>query len=225
MRKALFVLAVLMLAGFASDARAQTVPSVYEYIETRHAFGLFGGYVELDDGSRDLGPGPAPLFGARYGIRLAGPLLGGLELGFAPTTRTLYDRPNPNSTDLLAIGEDDMVIMAADAELRFVLTGERTWRRLAPYIVAAGGLALDLTPGSATEEGLEANQLYRFGPTFAARGGAGTELFLTDRISIRAEFRDNLWRLNYPVGLTGLQEEQTEWRHNFGVTIGSSFNF
>ena len=214
------------LAVAPATAFAQNIPSSYEYIETRHSVGLFGGYLETDDGRLDVGPKPGPLAGARYDLNLAGPLYGGVDVGVVPTTRTVFARtaniPNPPLTSL---GDANAVLVLVEPFLRLQVTGPRTWNRLAPYLLAFGGFAANVTPESSRESVITADQQFRFGPAFAAGGGLGTDFFVTERLSIRLDFRDKLWRISPPLGLTGTAEKESEWTHNFALTLGSAIHF
>lgn len=226
MRQIRLIVLCALAVSVPGRLAAQSIPSPYEYVETRHSVSVYGGYLQTDPGRLDLGPQPAPLFGARYGIHLTGPLLGEVDLGLVPTTRTIYRRtsnqPNP---PLVGIGEAEVMTFLAEAGLVFQITGARTWRGLAPYLSLGGGLATGINQGDDDEGGLSEDQLYRFGPAFAAAAGVGTNFFVSERISIRLDFRDHFWRLNYPVGLTGTPERESQWRHNFGLTLGSAIHF
>lgn len=226
MRSFSFAVLLALVAAVPASLAAQQITSPYEYIETTHSVGLFGGYLLTSDGRIDVGPKSAPLFGARYGINLAGPLYGDLSLGVLPSKRDLYMRtanvPNP---PLIVVGETDAVLMLAEAGLRFQVTGPRTWHGFAPYVALSAGLINNLTPGDPLEENLTDDQLFRFGPAFAAGASLGTDYFVTERISVRLDLKDHFWRLNYPIGLTGTAEKESQWRHNFGFTLGSAIHF
>lgn len=226
LRKVL-LLGLVLTPLVAQRSEAQTVPSVYEYIDTRHSGGVFGGYLWMPVDDRGLLPVSAPIFGARYGIRLSGPVVGDVELGLVPTTRTIYEalRSNVEDPPLAEIGETNTLLLSFQAGLRLHVTGDRTWHGLTPYLLLSGGGVGDLTPSDDQEFELDESELFRLGPSFAIGGGAGTELYVTERISLRAEFRDYLWRVKYPIGLTGGAEEETAWKHNFSLTLGSAINF
>lgn len=224
LKRPLALFALLAIVPVA--AQGQTIPSSYEYIETRHSIGIFGGYLETDEGRLDLGPKPSPFGGIRYDLNLAGPLYGGIDVGVSPTTRTVYARtanvPNP---PLAALGDANAVILMAEPFLRLQITGPRTWKGFAPYVLAFGGFATNLTPGTGREDVITDDQYFRFGPAFAAGAGLGTDFYVTERLSLRLDFRDKLWRLALPVGLTGSAERESEWTHNFALTLGSAIHF
>ena len=68
-------------------------------------------------------------------------------------------------------------------------------------------------------------QIVDFGPSFAVGVAAGTNWFLTDRISTELSVQGLLWRLSIPEGLSDTGEKESEWTRNFGVTIGGAFHF
>jgi hypothetical protein len=215
--------ALIIMPGMLA---AQTIPSPFEFVETRHSGGIFAGQLITNPGTLDLGPQSGLKIGGRYNIRLTGPLGGEVSLAFVPTQRTIYSRQAPGpDVDLVPVAETDQVLMLAEAGLRFDMTGPRTWHGFMPYAVLTGGLAVDLNRADPLEEAIPAEQRFRFGPAFAAGGGLGTDFYLSERISIRAEVRDHLWRLNHPVGLTATGGRENEWRHNFGLTLGGAFHF
>jgi hypothetical protein len=214
---------LIMMPGVLA---AQTIPSPFEFVETRHTVGFFAGPLITNPGTLDLGPQSGLKIGGRYNIRLTGPLGGEVSLSLIPTQRTIYTRPAPGpDVELVAVAETDQVLMLAEAGLRFDMTGARAWNGFMPYGVLSGGLAADLNRADALEEVIPAEQRFRFGPAFAAGVGLGTDFYLSERISIRAEVRDHVWRLNHPIGLTPTGVRDHEWRQNFGLTLGGAFHF
>jgi hypothetical protein len=226
MRKLPLAVAGLLVFLATPRVEAQAIESPYEFIETTHAITGFGGYLATNTGSLDLAPKSAPIFGARYNLHFTGPLSGELGMGFAPTDRTVYIAPGgAPATEIEPLGDISSVIFLMDAGLRFNLTGARTWHRLAPFLVGTIGLVADLTRTDPVEQSVEIDQLFEFGPGFAASLGLGSELFLSERFALRAEVRDYLWRLTAPGGLTETGRRETEWRHNFSFTFGGAIHF
>lgn len=218
--------AVLLVSVFMAEGLlAQTVPSPIRYIEKKHSVGVFGGYFQTDTGTLDAGPGPAPWFGARYDMQVTGPLAVGASVSVIRSTRNLYVRATPTTADLEFVGEVDSGLVLAEAGFRFQLTGPRTWHGIAPYIGLSAGVVDDYTPLSDFESELDEELLFDFGPGFAAGTSLGTDFFLTEQFSIRAEARDQLWRYTYPTTLSGTGQEEKEWVHNLGFSIGAAFHF
>lgn len=230
--------ALALLLG-ARAAAAQTIPSPYEHIERSNRVGLRAGYlltdpdVSLTDStSAPLGHQSAPFVGASYEIRAGGPF--SIELGVAvsPGERKLFaPQYNADSTVVTARDLETAVpstIVMADAGLRFHLTGDRTWNRLAPFVAGMGGIAGDIR-GSFNEEeeaGLQANELFRFGPAFALGAALGTDWFPTDRTSLRLELGGRLWRTRTPAGLqTDRTDERREWNPVVALSVGGAIHF
>jgi hypothetical protein len=215
-----------LLVFFAEALSAQSIPSSYRFIETRHEVGLYAGYLFIDPGELGQAPESGPMVGARYDIHFTGPLSGEVGLGLLPTNRQVKARSG-TSTTLVDLEETDALLLSAEAGLRFHLTGQRAWRGLAPYALATAGIVADLAGTGALERQIVEEERFTFGPTFAASAGLGSQFFLTDKVSLRVEARDNVWRLSYPdiYRPAGIVEEDAEWAHNFGLTIGGAIHF
>jgi hypothetical protein len=225
--------AVLRLLGagllFAMPGlvQAQNIPSPYRHIEPAQSVSLFGGYLSTSRGDLGLGLASGPTFGARYAGRFAAPVAGVVRLSATPSERTIYGRSNPSdlSSPLEEQATASATILAAEAGMRLLITGPRTWHSLAPYVEATGGLLS--VAGSRTEEesSLPSNQIVDFGPSFAVGASLGTDWFLTDRFSTEVAVQGLLWRLTVPEGLSSTGSEEAEWTRNFGVSIGGAFHF
>lgn len=206
-------------------ANAQAISSPFRYIEARHSVGIYGGYLLTDTGELDLGPQSAPMFGVRYDVRFSGPLSGEVQVGYTRTTRNVYV---PSAAGLenppTLVGDRDMTVVSALGGIRFRFTGSRTWRGFAPFAVVTGGVFDDLIAPGGIDAQLQADQRFSFGPGFAAGIGLGSDVYLTDRLAIRLEARDHLWRLRFPDAFFEEGAEDGEWTHNFGLTIGGSFD-
>jgi len=228
MRHALFVtLASAAILASATALQAQTIPSPFRYIETSQSAGLWAGYLNTDTGNDGIGPQPAPFLGTRYTIRLAGPLSGFAGVSMIPTSRTIFERVTVAADSIILdpIGEADLLLLMGEGGLRFNVTGARTWNGLAPYTGLSVGFVGNVLGRPAIEEELEAAQRVSFGPAFALGLSAGTDWFLSERLSLRAEASNRLWRLTTPEGLTRTQNRQTQWTNNLGLTIGAGLHF
>jgi hypothetical protein len=219
-------LAVLLLAG-AAEAGAQAITSPFEWVEERHSVGAFFGHLSTQRGRVGQGPHSAPIIGARYTLRFTGPLSGEASLAGIPTRRTVLSRPAGAADTIppVALGEADMVLLLAEAGVRFTVTGQRTWHGLAPYATATGGIRANVSGAGELNEAIAEEQRVPLGPGFALGVGAGTSWFLTDRVSLQVDARDYLWRLTVPGGLTGTGTRQTNWAHNLALTIGGAVHF
>jgi len=236
MRRTLIATSALaFLFAAASGAGAQSITTPYRYIETKHSVGLFGGYLRTDPGivvdtltgaEIALGPKSAPVVGAQYEIRFAGPLSGQVAVSFSPTERSVY-APNPNVREVVPVevGTEPATILMADAGIHFRITGPRTWNGLAPYVTALGGVVADLRRGGASEEQVPQNSRFDLGPSFAVGAAVGTEWFPTRRLSLRVEARDRLWQIEAPEGLRGNRRDASDWTNNVAFTFGGALHF
>ena len=204
---------------------AQPVSSPYRFIETRISVGIFAGVIQTSAGKVDAGPQSAAIYGARVNRRLTGPLSLEVGLGFSSTDRNIYVPATAGSGDPpVAAGERPATLILGDAGVRFHVTGPRSWRGLAPYAALTGGFVESISDLTLAEAEVPLDQRFDFGPGFAAGIGFGSDFFLTERLSVRGEVRDYLWRLTYPESFTGAEEEK-EWRHNLAFTLGGTFHF
>jgi opacity protein-like surface antigen len=210
----------------AARAGAQSVPSPFRYVEEKQSAGVFAGYVFTDRGDLDLGPHSAPLFGASYSIRLAGPVSGEALLAMSPSRRTIYRAATEEEEGpLTEVGETNALLATAGAGLKLHITGPRTWRGIAPYTLAGLGFVTDLASAPEEEDEIGTTQRFEFGPSFAVSLGAGTDWFPSERLAVRIEARDMLWRLTTPSGLATQGQERSSWVHNFAVTLGAALYF
>lgn len=224
-----------LLTGAAAVA-AQTVPSPYQYIERGRSLSFYGGVlnpsgsVELSDStSVDIGPKSAPLFGMRIGLGIGGPLSIEGNLAFSPSKRDLYDAdPNADSTAIALerVGEVNELLMLAEGGFRFRLTGDRTYRGFAPFVLASAGAVIPLSGTSALEDSIPAHRRLDFGPSLAVGTGTGVDFFPSQRVSLRAEATFRLWRLETPPGmLPSGSGKRSGWKGNTGLTLGGAYHF
>lgn len=224
------LLAPLFLACALTAVRpldAQQIQSPYRFIETTQSLGVYGGYLLTNPGTPEVGPRSAPIFGVRYNLRFTGPLSGEAVVSFMPSERrilredTLVQGIDPQPTGDVP----PMNLVFAEAGLRFHITGARTWRNLAPYVVATGGVAADLSGRTDEDLALPEPQRFRFGPSFALGAGIGTDWFVGERLSLRLEVRDHILRLQIPAGLRESLRSENQWTNNFGVSLGTAIHF
>lgn len=223
-RAALFALALTLGGGAAS---AQTIPSPYRHIERAQSLSLFGGYLSTSRGDLDLGLASGPTFGLRYAGRFAAPVAGIVRVSVTPSERTIYTRSDANDPDspLEAVEDASATILSAEAGVRLLLTGPRTWHSLAPWVQATGGVITVAGSRTAAESQLPTGQVVDFGPSFAVGVATGTDWFLTDRVSANLSLDGLLWRLPIPEGLSDTGSEESEWTRNYGFSIGVAYHF
>lgn len=221
----------ILLPGIPFSARgeaaAQTVPSPYRFVDERHEVGGFIAAVSGNRGEMELGPGGGILFGARYSIELGGPFALEASSFLLPTDRQVRVPDAEGPRDL---GTADALVGGLDARIRLGLTGARTWNRLAPFVLAGGGVAGDLYGRSELEEAFPDEVSFRFGPSFLGVLGGGTRWLPADRITLRADVILNLWKVGTPDAFLRQDEEfgpvpQQEWTGVPAFSLGLSYRF
>lgn len=218
------------LACLAGHAAAQQIDSPYRFLDDTRQFGVFAGYMSAQEGRAGIGPQPAPTLGARLAFRVSGPFSLGLEVGYTPTQRTVRDTVFQAADSVFRpLGEADMRLISVMGEARFNLTGPRTWHGLQPFVAGGAGVVFDGGDRHAFDEDLPDQGRYRFGTTFAGQVGVGVDWYPTERVSLRLDARNLLWKLRVPDAFLLTEHGQTlsasEWENNFVVTAGLSFHF
>lgn len=221
--------AALLLA--AAPAAGQRIDSPYRFVEHNQAAGVQLGHISTSQGPLGLGPESTPAIGARWGITVTGPFVLEVELLYAPATRSVRDTAftaGPDSTHVV-VGEADMNLLLGMANLRFNVTGARTWYRLQPFILFGGGIITDLAGAAAAEEDLAADVRLDTGTGFAGQFGVGAEYHISPRWTLRADARSALWKLKNPTAFR-LQEVDRnlpadQWESNTVLTAGVSMRF
>jgi len=234
-RIALPALALLALA--ARPAAAQGIQSNIRYVEQAQGLEAFGGWVfadpklTLDDSTVvEIGPRPAPIFGLRYQLRANGPISVLASLGYIPSTRKVFlAEANSDSSAIRVIDtgrEANVGILLFETGLLFHLTGPRTWRGLAPFVGINGGVARQIAGSDPADSLVAAPERYDFGPSFAVSANAGTDVFLTRTLSVRAELNGRLWRESAPAGFRSRsQAKLSEWNNASSARIGAVIHF
>lgn len=229
--------ALAILALGAGRAQAQTVPSPFRYIETKSSLEISGGYLFTDPTlavndsvSAEFGPQSAPLISARYSRRFGGPISGDVTLSFSPSERKVITAAEGlDSVFASAIDTGDRVsapLLMLEGGLRFHLTGDRTFRGFAPFLMATGGVATEVGGTSSEEGAIPPDERFDFGPAFAVGAGTGLDWFPTRRFSLHTELSYRIWRLSVPEGFaTGRNADIDEWNGNAGVSVGAAFHF
>jgi len=143
-------------------------------------------------GSRgDLGVGPADGLtgGLRYEVQF-GAVGASLGVAYARTSRFVQDYTKDSTTRKTGPFDDRVVL--ADAGLQLVLTGRKSWRRFAPFIGGALGVAIASRLAQDTSG-------YQFGTKITLAPNAGVRWYPARRISVRGDLRLVLWKLHYPL--------------------------
>jgi hypothetical protein len=221
--------AVALLLGLsASGAAAQDIDSPYRFVDPGQQVNAFVGAIETDIGTLGLGPESDMAYGLRYGIRLAGPFSVEGAATIFPTARAIRDTVIAGAdTSLVGTGsEADMTIGIIAADLRFDLTGPRTWHRLMPFALLGVGAAFKLSEDDAADDSLEPNVRYDYGTRLVGELGLGVEWIPVERFTLRLDARNMLWKIEAPTALRALEDAPSEeWVQNFLLSAGVSFRF
>jgi hypothetical protein len=224
-------LVLVLLACLTSAAAGQQIRSPFRFIDTSQFVGVWGGQVSATRGRLGTGPDDAPMAGVRWGIRVSGPFTIGAELGYMPSTRIVRDTVFVAEDSVYrALGEADINLLTALANVRFNVTGARTWHNLQPFARFGAGAAIDVA-GTAVADTLvqPADARFDFGTSFAGQIGAGVEWFPSSAFSARIDVHSVLWKLKVPeaFGRTerGARLPRSEWEQNFVLSAGLSFHF
>lgn len=236
MKRSIFaVLAAVALN--ASPADSQAITSPYDFVENSMAVWGFGSAVFTDRGPLDVGPGSGYAAGLGFTIRVNGPFNFDTRLAYLPTSRRVFDvepsdsvlvREDP-TVGINQIGTADLDLLLLDASLRFDVTGPRTWYRLQPYALIGAGAVLRIASDNSAEEAIEEDSdiLVRFRNGFTGHVGAGVEWHLSDRLTLRADARNTLWKVHLPDGffVDGRIVTQEEWVQSAHLSLGLGFRF
>jgi hypothetical protein len=172
-----------------------------------------------------VGPGSGPYAGARFDIHVGGPAAATFGAAVANLERIIIDPtwgPAHRTLDTTT-----QSVLLVDAGFDLLLTGEKSWKRLIPYVGAGLGIALG--------RGVDIDSLsgFSFSTHFTTGPRVGLWLHPSDRITLRIDTRDVIWRLKYPDGFFTAPENEptepavldanimkdTQWVHHFGFSL------
>lgn len=210
-------------------AAGQTIESPFRFIQGRHDAGVVVGTAAEDRGPLGIGPGGGTLIGARYALDIRGPFAFEGNGFYLSTNRDVYQPVLDEG--LVRLGRAEMALVGADARIRFTLTGDRTWYRLAPYVSVGGGIVGQFGGQNVeAEAGLPQEDQFDFGPSFLGVLAAGTRWLPTDRFTVRAETSLTFWKLGMPPGFQEVGAELgaragDHWAGVGSVLVGVSYRF
>jgi hypothetical protein len=221
-----------LIFGFGS-ASAQRITSPYRFVNTSQEAGVFAGVIKGGSGSAGLGYEDGASYGARYSIRFSGPLSLDVEgmyfsSKYAVLDTTVTVTPGADSS-YTKLGTANSSMVTALAQVRILLTGTRSWNRLQPFLLIGAGGAFETSKDKTAIEAAPLDARHKFGSSIAGSFGAGFELFPTDRLAIRVDGRNVLWKVEAPaalrLGRLGAKIPESEWVGNAALTAGVSFHF
>jgi hypothetical protein len=228
-RVSIITLLICSLLGAHDTASAQVghrpETSPYSELRSRRVLSFAGGYLIGSSGSAKVGPGSGPYAGARFDIHLSGPAAVSFGAGMASLERIIIDPTwGPDNRTLDTASQS---VLMLDANIDVLLTGQKTWHGLIPYLGAGLGFALG---GDVAADSLSG---YSFSTHFMTGPHVGIWLVPSDRITFRIEARDRIWRLKYPDGFFTVPENEptelpvldanvmkdTQWVHHLTLTF------
>jgi len=223
------LLGVLTSMTIVGQTAAQSIDSPYRFVDQKQAVSLFTGYIVTGQGTLELGPRSGMVFGGRYDITLSGPFALEADVSWFSKTRAVLDTV-PGDTTRSVIGDADFTTLLLTGSLRFNLTGPRTYHGVQPYLAFGIGAALDMSKESALSDSLPANARFDFGTSFIGSLGGGAEIMLGQRLGLRLDARNILWKIKTPEaflvkGEQALLLPADEWSQNFALTAGLVFRF
>ena len=227
-RRALF--AALAAAPFllTADASAQAVGSPYRYVVKQQHVDVFGGYIWPAEGRLGVGPKAGSTFGARWGTTITGPIAFELEATYAGLKRPVVDTAFAADSSHIVKGEADFDVLAVLGNVRFNLTGPRTWHSVQPFVLIGGGVGIDLSRENAADTLVARDVRFGFGTSFAGNLGAGFEYFVTPKVGVHVDGSMLLWKLKAPTAFITKGPgviPASEWERNFKMTAGLSLHF
>lgn len=217
--------------GGAQEPIVGHVPSESPFrdIPWRSTATVFAGWMNVPSDPAGVAPQSGPMIGARWDVRLGGPVDFVARTGVVTTERNVLDpvRP-PAERDR---GTTSVPLTFLDVGLALNLTGARTWHSIQPQFHLGFGLVGDPDPVDVGD--------YRLGTIFALNLGAGVRWVpRSGRLSVRLDVGDHLFRQRYPglyygdpsipEGVPPVLDADTprsRWLNNFVITLGGAYQF
>lgn len=163
--------------------------SPYRDLGPRAGILVTGGYLTGSSGNLGIGPSDGPIAGLRYELGLGGPTDGFIGVSYASLSRLVINPDAPVATR--TSGPIRQTVLFVDAGINVLLTGEKTWHHLLPYLGASLGLGFgEAVPGDSSS--------YRYRAKFVTGPQLGIRWYLAPSVSLRVESRLLFWQLKYP---------------------------
>ncbi len=223
--------AVLAPAGLAAQVGHDPSRSPFRDVVTRQSLTLFGGWFSGNTASAGVGAQSARIIGGRFQTRLSGPIELTATLASIASERLVINPSQPVATRVS--GPVDLGLVAADLGLALVLTGAKSWHRMAPYIGVGVGVIVP-TEGTTDPGGYKVASNFTIAPT------VGLRVIASRRYSLQVEARDNTIRYEWPRDyfvpvdasnnplppvLDPLKFKDRQVTHNLTLSVGLSYHF
>ena len=216
---------LLALASIPAGAQVGHLPqrSPYRDFIVKHELTYFAGYYGGTEDPARVAPNAGPMVGARYGIRLGGPIHFTGRLATVFTDRSVVDPTLPIAER--RTGTTSVPLLFGDVGFDLVLTGSKSWHSLVPAVNGSVGIAADLS-------GKTDKSNFRVGIPFVLSYGPSLRIVPGGNWSWRFDLTDHYFRIRYPESYflkTGPDTtflppdgKRTVWRHNWALTAGAS---
>lgn len=219
-------LCAMMCVAAPAAAQVGHLPSESPYrdLPWKQALTFFGGGFDTGRDPAGVGPQPGWLAGAKYDIRIGGPIELYARVATAPSSRRLLNPNLPAATR--HIGDQKNELFVGDLGLEWNLTGQKSWHRIVPVINGGVGMVSDF-------HGFPDAGGYRFGSKFMFTWGAGVRYHTDGRWEPRFDFSNYVWQLQYPAtyaatlgdGSPGIvsSTKKGTWMGNHLFSLGLSY--
>ncbi len=228
MKPSLFAVALALTAApAAGQVGHPPSESPYRDVPFKQEVTLYGGSYQGAIGKAGVGPTGGPVIGARYSIRLGGPVEATAHLARVATSRMVKDPLKAGDERL--VGEQSFGLYLADVGFALNLTGQKSYHRFVPVVGAGLGV---VSGSSGTDVGG-----FKVGTPFALNFRAALRFIPQGNISARLEISDNMFQLSYPssyfrsppIGEGGpildTSAGNNQWTHHRVLTLGISYMF
>lgn len=222
---------IIVLALVAAPAAAQVgyppSKSPYHDVPFKQEVTLYGGTYQGAIGKAGVGPSGGPVIGARYAIRLGGPVEATAHVARVATSRMVKDPLK--SGDERLVGEQSFGMYMADVGFALNLTGQKSYHRFVPVV----GAGLGVVSGSNSPD----VGGFKVGTPFALNFRAAIRFIPEGNISARLELSDNMFQLSYPAAyfrsppigegtpILPRSAGDSQWTHHRVLTLGISYMF
>jgi hypothetical protein len=227
---ALVLIGLALPAAAAGQVGHDPAHSPFHPITLRSGITLVGGYLAGSSGTVGVGPADGYLAGLRYDMRLTGPT--DLTLGLT-WNRLQRMVPHPSAApDAQLTGPVRQSTVIVEGGISILLTGDKTWKGIAPYLGATLGLGFGSNV-AADSSG------FRFKTKFLSGPHIGLRFYPSNTVFLRVEGRLLFWQLKYPSTFfdtpTGVPDatplldptvnSTSEWTAHPSLQIGLGFAF
>lgn len=220
-------LCILVSPPLAAQVGHDPANSPYRPILVRTSLSAVANYIWGSSGKLGVGPSDGPGAMLRFEMRLTGPTDLFASVGWSNLERMVANPDAPE--DERISGPITQGVLFTEAGILILLTGDKTWNRLAPYVGANMGLGFgEGSPQDSSD--------YSFSAKFVSGPLVGVRIYSRGALSVRVEGRLQFWKLSYPTSyfLAGEADEpllnpvvnsDSEWTTHPTLMIGLGYAF